>query len=160
MQLVQMVNNGIHPVVEFSPRIIDLEGYFDVNMRARVTSAYEDESNDFIVVVFDVTDFNDYNSTFEVHNYYTLDGRAELTATEAGFNPLTRKGGNGLEAYYFAIEDDVVYFNIIETETNSLYSEYLTGKSTDSYVQWLEAQLIKSRNDVRYMYEQAAGASI
>jgi hypothetical protein len=161
-QLVEMVNEGVAPVVQFTKEISELEGYFDQHMRAKVISAYQNVSEDSFTVVFDVNGFNDYNLKFEVANYYGVkEGDPRITATQAGFNPLTRKGGNGSESYYFAANDPTVYFTLIDQGDDGLFSEFSErADSSESYIQWLEKQLIAARIEVQNLYEDQAGADI
>jgi hypothetical protein len=147
-ELVEMLHNGEQPVVQFTAEIAELEGYFDVGMRAKVISAYQNVSEDSYTVIFDVNDHNDYNLQFEVPNFYgTKESDPKLTASQAGWNPLTRKGGNGSEDYYFAGFDETEYFTILEVEGSTLYDEYVEGKSSDTYVKWLENRVLAAREE-------------
>lgn len=148
-QLVEMLNNDIQPVVQFTSEIAELDGYFDVSMRAKVIAAYQNVSEESFTVVFDVNDHNEYNLQFEVPNFYgTKESDPKLTASQAGWNPLTRKGGNGSEGYYFAGFDETEYFTLLEVEASTLYDEYVKSKSSDTYVKWLEQMLLSARSTI------------
>lgn len=174
-KLVEMLSNGVKPVVYFTKKIVELEGYFDPGMRATVIAAYQNVSEESYTVVFDVTDHNDYNVKLEVVNFYGVkESDPKLTASQAGWNPLTRKGGNGSEEYYFAGFDETEYFVLAQSGNTSLYSEFVKSESTSTYVEWLEQSLREARSnatmweertfeaksEIQSLYEGQAGADI
>lgn len=54
---------------------------------------------------------------------------------------------DGSEGYYFAGFDETEYFTLLEVEASTLYDEYVESKSSDTYVKWLETQVLTAREE-------------
>lgn len=123
-QLLTAFNNAKtkneFPVVRFTPHVEELETYFDRGMKARVVSISEDdcfpeeEGGIMYKVVFDFSEFDEFNSGLEQANYYDSLGNPVLTATQAGWKPKDGRESIYLMEYgdeennYFDIDDGSV----------------------------------------------------
>ncbi len=83
--LVELVDR----VVVFNDIAEDYEDYPEAGMKARIKQVSFDRNHDVADrchrITFDYGEFDAYNKVRETSNYYDLEGRACLTAREAGF---------------------------------------------------------------------------
>lgn len=144
-----LVQSGIHPVVEFLSEIEHQEGYAEKGMRGRLISAGEDFG--MVVLTVDVGEFADFNRSLESANHYDKDGVPRLTAREAGMYPesghervyLASDQASGIDESFDESFDEV--FRVLDAEALALYQEYQRLGSELSYIAWLEQQVLKLR---------------
>ena len=133
-ELVKLINNGAKPIVQFGPKVGDKESYADPGMRARAIGVTKDSED--VHILFDFSEFDDFNKPFEQANYYDKQQKPVLTAREAGFyKPQDR-------LYFDKDENIVTCFQPVDDERSGLYREYLTAGTEDTYVTWLETQVL------------------
>lgn len=134
-ELAQMVADGIHPVVTFKAPVLDKEGYLEAGMRGRLV-AISDEHDDMFQLHVDLAEFDDFNRQFESANFYDKNGRACLTAREAGVYKEPK------EWFFVGNDDEIDFCEVEEAPRCALYAEYQKTASSLSYVQWLEDRLL------------------
>lgn len=132
--LVQMVENGRRPFVEFTSKIEEFDGYFDSGMRAKIVGASLDDNGVTVRINFDFEQFTVLNDSVEKHTYYDKNGNPVLSAKEAGCYPKDYK-----ETFWFEVDDEVdEYFTFFKSYIN-VYDKYMTErKDGQSYTQWME----------------------
>ena len=134
----KLVNSGIRPVVTFKASVDDKEGYWEANMRGRITAA-RDNGDDVMELTVDVTEFDEFNKPFESANYYDKNQNPTLTAREAGFY-------KAVDTMYFDANEDVGQVLTVEDDSSiKLFNEYRESGSDLSYVTWLERQVLAAR---------------
>jgi len=152
INLRDKVSNGYRPVVRFKKHIEDVESYFEGFMKARIVNVghLDDDAFSF---VFNVSEFNDYNAEYESSDYYDTMGVPRLTATEANMHPCRN---HMCETVYFATDATVEgWFEIVSDASTELYKRYENDtKSHLSYVDWLEAKVIKLENEAISLTEK------
>ena len=96
-------------------QIENFESVIDRLMRARIVCVDPHpqvlaDISGLVKLIFDLSEFDEYNRAFEKANYYDRYGHPTLTARKAGFYPK-----DGRESIYFG-EDDLVadYFQLID----------------------------------------------
>jgi hypothetical protein len=93
-----------------------------------------------IKLTVDVGEFDRYNRQFESSNYYDKSGNPKLTAREAGYY-------KPVDSMYLDSNEDVDrFFQIEDDAALNLFREHQESGSSESYVKWLEAQVINLRN--------------
>lgn len=137
--LLELVRSGSKPVVVFKKGVIEKEDYAEPGMRARVLSATAPDGDDVLEIMFDFGEFEDFNRPLEVANYYDKDGKPSQTAREAGFyKPQDR--------YFYGLNDPLAdELEVVPTASLAMFEEFKALNSTDSYVEWLEKQVLVSR---------------
>lgn len=134
-ELAKLIENGAKPVVQFGPDVGDKESYADTGMRARAISVQKDDGE--IHVTFDFAEFDDFNLPFEQSNYFDKAGKPVLTAREAGFYKPQ-------DSLYFDQDENVeTCLQPVNDERTGLYLKYLADTKDDTYVNWLETQVLK-----------------
>lgn len=135
-ELRDLVNEGKNPVIKFNSKAEkDFDESVDPNMFGRITGVGEEYGECFIIV--DLNDFEEHNRSVALPNWYDSDSNPRLTWFESGMYPR-----NGIVKLYLYSNEDLP-FDIVEQ--NGLTKEYLDTKSSKSYVEWLEHQIIKLR---------------
>ena len=83
--LVELVGR----VVVFNSVVDDYEDYPEEGMKARIKQVSFDKNHEISDrchrITFDYGEFDEFNKVRETANYYDMEGRACLTAREAGF---------------------------------------------------------------------------
>lgn len=83
--LVELVGR----VVVFNSVVDDYEDYPEEGMKARIKQVSFDKNHEITEcchrITFDYGEFDEFNKVRETANYYDMEGRACLTAREAGF---------------------------------------------------------------------------
>lgn len=132
----------IKKIVEFTPRIEEMEAYAETGIRARILSITAEgtsrkELDEHIYIIkFDYSEFDEFNTRYETANYYDKNGVPCLTARQSGFY-------NPQEKIYFGtplkwpFED---YFNVVDSKTAELIKKFKES-GAKSYVEWLESQV-------------------
>lgn len=127
--------------IQFTSKIEYMEAYPEKGMRGRIVSIDEqdthmDDLEDHVYkILFDYSEFDDFNKSLESSNYYDRNGNACLTAREA-------KWYKPQEVIYFGspelwpFED---YFTILDDRQNALLTRFKESGATN-YVEWLESQ--------------------
>lgn len=133
--LINYIRTGAQPVVTFKKAVEDKESYAEPGMRARVVRAEPVGDDDVVRIRFDYEPFAAHNALLESANYFDKEGRAVLTARQAG---------------YYAPQEDV-YFDLsealadlLEVESDAaieIFRRFLAAPEGRSYVQWLESRL-------------------
>jgi len=133
----------IGKVVTFTPKIEDMESYAEGGMRALVVgidatdTRSPDKHEHIYKIMFDFSEFDEFNRRFESSNYYDKNGSPTLNAREAGYYKEQ-------EAIYFGspeiwpFED---YFVLADAAQTELLDRFKESGETD-YVSWLEAQVM------------------
>jgi hypothetical protein len=129
-RLIEAVQAGHRPVVQFNPGIGELEGYAEKGMWARVVEAY-DTGNGLARVTFDFTEFDERNRAFETACFRKEGGGAQ-TARQAGhYRPQ--------DDLPFDIGGDIaIYFSVERTKALALFRSYIESGAQQGYVPWLE----------------------
>jgi hypothetical protein len=134
-ELKQLLTAG-PVVIEFGPKIEELETYAEPKMRAHLVSVSMSEA-DIAILTVDYTAFEELNKTLELANYYDKHGNAVLTAREAGqYTPQ--------EDLYVDWSDLDGILSALPTATHGLFEEFKSS-GQESYVNWLEEQLLAAR---------------
>lgn len=135
----KLVKCGIKPVVEFDASIVAQENLFEQGMRARVVSVLDDEE-DVLHIVFDFSDFAEYNKHFATPGYFDGEGKPTLYVWQTKHYPE-----NLQEDVYVDLKSEVP-FSIIEE--HSLMAEFgsLPADGRLSYVGWLEREVLVARD--------------
>lgn len=133
--LLSYLRTGAHPVVTFKKAIEDKESYAEPGMRAQVVRAESTGDDDVVRIKFDYEPFAAHNAVLESANYFDKEGRAVLTARQAGhYAPQ--------EDLYFDLSEALA--DLLEVESGAaieVYKRYLADPQGKSYVQWLESRL-------------------
>jgi hypothetical protein len=130
-------------VVTFTPKIEDMESYAESGMRARVVSidtqdTHSSDKHDHVYkIMFDFSEFDEFNRRFESSNYYDKNGSPTLTAREAGYYKEQDKIYFGSPEIW-PFEDYFVLADAAQTELLERFKE--SGEA--DYVSWLEAQVL------------------
>jgi hypothetical protein len=136
--IIDLLKNGVHPLITFNKGAEDLECYPEANMRARIIGAVV-EHDDVMKLTVSYAEFDEFNKSFESSNYYNKNGNAVWTAREADLYTIT-------EVLYVMADADVgTAFTINDGNIDGLYNEYKETGSTDDYVTWLENQVKNAR---------------
>lgn len=135
-ELFNIVKSGKKPEIRFTedPELY-LEESVDPEMMGRVIKASVDE--DCLVFRIDLNPYQEHNQSVGKPNWYNQEGEAVLTYLESNFYPK-----DGVEVLYLPLDAEVPIELI---EPNSLVGEYLQGDKEDSYVKWLENQILEYR---------------
>lgn len=132
----------IGKVIQFTPKIEDMQAYPEGGMRARVVSIDEQDTHrsdlhdHLYKITFDYSEFDEFNKSLESSNYYDRKGVACLTAREAGMyapDELIYFGSPEL----WPFED---YFTVLGEKSNALIARFKESGATN-YVEWLESQV-------------------
>jgi hypothetical protein len=132
----------IGKTIQFTSKIEYMEAYAEGGMRARIKTistrdTHRADLHDHLyIIVFDYTEFDEFNATLEQPNYYDKNGVACLTAREANkYEPQEEIYFSSPELYPF--ED---YFTLLDERQNSLIARFKQSGATN-YVEWLENQV-------------------
>ena len=141
MTIAELAQSGACPLeVEFKPGVEDLEGYPEGGMRAEVLRVVPDGNEVFRVSV-SYEQFEAFNHTLETANFYDNEGRPRLTASQAGYY-------RQLEDLYVMADDLCsTFFTPLDKARLALLDEFSESGSEESYVQWLEGQLVRARKE-------------
>lgn len=132
----------IGKTVQFTSKIDDMESYLEGGMRARIVSIDEEDTHrpdlhdHLYKIVFDYSEFDEFNKNFESANYYDRNGVACLTAREAGMYDQK-------DTIYFGspelwpFED---FFILLSEKQTKLISSFKESGATN-YIEWLEGQV-------------------
>jgi hypothetical protein len=129
-------------IVQFTAKIEDIEAYPESGMRARILYIHEqftdneDPREHLYRIVFDYSEFDDFNRQFESSNYYDKDGVARLNAREAKQYQMQETIYFGSPTL-FPFEDYFVFLNEHQKNLLALFKE----SGHDNYVEWLENQV-------------------
>lgn len=123
------------PVVKFNNHIEEFEIGFESGMMARLVG-WKRVGEDF-EGVFDFSEFEEHNKSYEQPNYYDKNGVACLKWSETAYYPKDKR-----EEMYFCATEEVIGLDIIEE--NKAYADYINSNPTMTYVKWLEEQYLKS----------------
>lgn len=137
---MQRVKHSRVPV-QFTKRSEDLEAMFEEGMRADIVKIIETQ-DDCYKVSLDVAPYESLNKSLMTPSYYNKEDVPCLTVIETSFYPE-----DGIEVIYIDKRDHpFMYFTLIED--NGLFAEYMktNSDSSVSYIQWLENQVLSSRN--------------
>jgi len=137
-QLLALVQSGVHPTITFTKECLELEGYEEPGMKARVLAAVE-QPHDILKVTVDFTPFEVHNKTLETANFYGKDGKPNCTAREAGCY-------KGTEDFYVPLDEvskETEYFTIDSDERSALFAQFQAEGSPGTYVAWLEDKVRK-----------------
>lgn len=139
-EFLRMIHDGIRPVVEFRPGIDEQESCIDPGMRGRAVSAALDKDG-LIVVQFDLEPFVEFNKPLARRDYYGPDGKASLTAWEAGYyRPIE-------EIWMDRDTNADAFFKIVSAGSLALHEEYKrSAEPGTSFLEWLEAELLAARS--------------
>lgn len=132
---------GVPVAVQFGAQIEDCEAYPEPGMRA-MALRYETSEDACCKIRFDFSAFDAHNQTLESANYYDKAGQPTLTAREAGhYKPLDY-------IYFEAGEEMGPWFEVLPTESLTLFTEYLAVKKDRpqlGYTSWLESEVLALR---------------
>jgi hypothetical protein len=132
-ELIDMINSGKKPIVEFTRAIEDLDVGVNAGMRGIVDHVSgKGEYQDYEIKV-NCENFYDFNLPLFSHDYLNKEtGEYNSTAIEAGWYPK-----NHIISFYDS--DDGDYHNIKIIEESDLYKRYKAERyPNQTYVAWLE----------------------
>lgn len=127
--------------IQFKEAITEIDAYPEPGMRARIVSiepveVKNDPAYDVYKIIFDYSEFDDFNTNFESSNYYDKRGQACLTARQAGFY-------NQVDTVYFGSPEFKAYeefFTLLDEKKESLQARFRES-GFKNYVEWLEEQV-------------------
>lgn len=132
----------INKIVEILPGMEEHEvDYLEPGMLMRITRIDEREE-DFTVVHYDVSEFEDRNRPLETANYYDKNGSPCLTAREAGhFKPKDT-------AYLPGIDSYGKLFKVADSEGAERLAEAFAQRDdkTMTYLAWCEKEIMRLWN--------------
>lgn len=132
----------IGKVIVFNNAIEEKESYPEGSMRARILSIHRDNiaSSDLMEhvyrIVFDYSEYEDFNRLLETANYYGTDGIPNKTAQEAGHY-------QAVETVYFGspeLDPFENYFQLASKKHSKLREQFIAS-GENNYVEWLENQV-------------------
>ncbi|WCF11505.1 hypothetical protein NDS46_31605 (plasmid) [Paenibacillus thiaminolyticus] len=136
-KLFDLFSNGKHPAVQFTKKIEEYETIFDEGMRGRVYNVKKGSHRTF-TVHFEIKEFEAYNIELMKPDYYDSEGNPTKKAIETSFYPK-----DGIESICFQHDEDVP---CILVEDHNFFDLYKASDSTESYLTWLEKQLLDSKD--------------
>ena len=148
-----LLENGQQPIVTFKKSPWD-DSYLEPNMRARL--AFFEMMQATVKVVFDFSDFVEYNKKYERPDYYDDKQNPCLTATEANMVPANHR-----ETVYFDPDeddtDDIFTICPQSEERQELLDDYKEVHPDCSYTEWLERRVIQHNRDLDTIYKEILG---
>jgi hypothetical protein len=134
-EFIKLVQSGAQPVVQFQAGIGEKESYAEPGMRARALRVQE-RNDEIVSIVFGFAEFDAFNLPFETANYYDDKGKPTLTARKAGFY-------NAEDSIYFDLAESLTTtFQVVADDRVQLFESYTASGVIDTYVGWLEQQLL------------------
>lgn len=124
--------------------------YPEPGMRFEVTGGVIDEP-DVARLNVNYARFDEFNKAFESSDYRDKNGNGVLTAREAGWYKVT-------EFIYVDPDEDIdAYFTILADDRKALIEAYAAlPQPKDSYIAWLEKQVLSSQTPPTVMPAQAS----
>ena len=134
-----MVQDGVHPVIEFAARAMDFEWCIEPKMRATVIGMKCSLIPHLFEVEVDLEGFHEYNEDLMSRSYYDVNGEPCLTAKEFGDWPKT-------ETLFVNDDDDMDgYLTVLHPNRLQVYAAYLKSGQEVPYTEWMEQRLIECR---------------
>jgi len=145
--LMDMLDNGVQPIIKFTTRISDIDGP-DPDMMGKVIR-YRDEDvwdreSSTIFFDIDISEFEEYNKTKAIPNWYDDKGNPTLTWFESSMYPK-----NGIESVCEMLVEnsepaDLSLFEVFEI--SEYFKEYQDTGFKGTYVKFLEEKLDKLKS--------------
>lgn len=135
--VLEAVQAGHRPVVQFAAGVSELECYPEVGMWARVVDASK-RGDATVSVSFDFSEFEERNKPLESACWRNPAGGAPQTARNAGHY-------KAVDNLFFDLEGGVAaYFAVESTQRLALFQSYVKGGGATcmSYVHWLEEMVL------------------
>lgn len=144
-QLAQLVEDGARPVITFTHAIKGQETCAEPGMRGRIVGiTYKHGSPVFAV---DLEEFSQFNRPLESHDYFDANGKATLTAREAGyFNPR--------EDIWGPEDGEIEEFEVEAGPTLALMQRHQSENTGKAYVQWLEQMVLEHTEFGKALFKQ------
>lgn len=147
-ELLERVDNGYRPIVIINSEIFE-DSYLESGMKARIVRMVITEEvqrktgvNVECQFTLDFSEFVEFNQMLETAEYRNeKTGKYDLTATQANAIPSDFK-----EDVFHSISYGKIFFEEISESSAALYAEFKQG-SGDSYIGWLESELLKARGN-------------
>ena len=150
---------GKQPMVKFNKAIDDCEVFGQPGMLAKITHAVKERDGVSCLMV-DYSVAREHNLALQDHNWWIGSTNKTGTIFEAGMMKEDR-----MQADLYVDMDDKfdMPFDLVAEEGTPL-AEYMKEKSDPAfkmtYVEWLESEYKRLKDDVRAAAEEAAGASL
>lgn len=136
-EIYNQVSQGSNPVVRFTACVADSDSQYEVGMLGNIISASTD-SNEIVWFVISEAGFREFNIKQELPIWYkSPDSDEQVCKRELGGRKMQDKVPEDMD-------DDVCNFEIVESENNKLFEEFLSTDTETSYVSWLEDKIINS----------------
>lgn len=134
-EFIELVQSGAQPVVQFQAGIEEKESYVEPGMRARALRVQK-RNDEIVSIIFGFAEFDAFNLPFETANYYDEKGNPTLTARQAGVYRAE-------DSIYFDLPESLTTtLQVVADDRTQFFDKYTASGSTDTYVGWLEAQLL------------------
>lgn len=140
IDILKLIEKGIHPIIKFNEEVEDLELQFDRNHMGRVINAFKNKFGEIEIVISE-KEYNEYNKNIEQANWPSKkDYNASPTLKYS--DEHTRKE---IETLCYCIDDEIKEFSLVEDCYKELLDEYLSSNSELSYLDWLQEKILELR---------------
>jgi hypothetical protein len=136
------MKNLVGKTIKFTSGIEYMEAYPEAGMRARIKSVNHQPcsskllEDQLYIIVFDYSEFDEFNAALESSNYYDKDGVACLTARQAKmYEPQEDICFSAPEVVPFE-----TYFTLLDERQSTLIARFKESGMAN-YVEWLESQI-------------------
>lgn len=144
-QLAGLIEDGARPVITFTNAIKGQETCAEPGMRGRIVGVTY--RLDCAIFSVDLEEFAQFNRPLEARDYYDADGKATLTAREAG-QYKEREDIWGPE------DGEIQEFTVETGPALALMQHHQSEASGKSYVQWLEQMVLEHTEFGKALYKQ------
>lgn len=140
IEILNLLEKGVHPIVRFNEVVEDLELQFDRNQMGRIVNAFKNKYGEIEIAISE-KEYGEYNKSIEQANWPSLkDFNASPTLRYS--DEHTRKE---IETLCYCENDEIHEFSIVEDCYQELLDEYLASKSDLSYLDWLQEKILELR---------------
>lgn len=136
IEVVNLFQTGIKPVVRFNKLIEETEIDFDNGMMTHLIEAI-DKNDGTVKVVFDFSEFEEHNIPFMKANYWDENNQPTLRWIDTNYYPKDKR------VCFYIDTDQEIPFEVLNN--NVAFNAYQQSGSKLSYVQWLEEQYLMKR---------------
>lgn len=138
-ELVAMLQQGIHPVIQFTSPITEFDDGLEQGMLGVVESVFEKDG--FAVFSINCKPYFEHNLPLFTHTFLNRStGEYNATAVESGFYPK-----NHVVTVYEGVEpeDNIKNFCLYPEVESALHKQYRAENTAMDYVQWLENKVLE-----------------
>ena len=138
-EFLQILQNGIMPVIEFTKLCEECDFEPNENMRCQVESYTNVDTDGVYSATCNFKGWKEYNLPFAKREWYDENRNPSLTWFESRYYPNDERYEMFLDMNY------EVPFNIVKL--NRLYEEYKESESILNYITWLENKVEELRKE-------------